>query len=263
MTEQELVELCSLGETTTVQFKLEFTTPKQIAEELVAFANTHGGVIVFGAEDKTGKMVGLTYEQLQYTSRELGNTANDHVRPVIYIETETLKHEGRAYLLAYVKRPYRGLGSGIPRVMAENCDVELIDHPDGNQFVARIWSTTQKKENTTQKANEELISTTQKEESTTQKPLTTTQKAILIYLKEHPEATRQEVTEAIGNITEDGVKFNIGRLQQYGLLKRIGSKKKGQWIVTNVFVSENDSENTDNNLFVSKNDSQNDSQNEK
>lgn len=269
MTEQELVELCSLGETTTVQFKLEFTTPKQIAEELVAFANTHGGVIVFGAEDKTGKMVGLTYEQLQYTSRELGNTANDHVRPVIYIETETLKHEGRAYLLAYVKRPYRGLGSGIPRVMAENCDVELIDHPDGNQFVARIWRTTQKKENTTQKANEELISTTQKEESTTQKsknatqkPLTTTQKAILIYLKEHPEATRQEVTEAIGNITEDGVKFNIGRLQQYGLLKRIGSKKKGQWIVTNVFVSENDSENTDNNLFVSENDGQNDSQND-
>lgn len=504
MTEQELVELCSLGETTTVQFKLEFTTPKQIAEELVAFANTHGGVIVFGAEDKTGKMVGLTYEQLQYTSRELGNTANDHVRPVIYIETETLKHEGRAYLLAYVKRgeykpykdlsgniwvkqgadkrrvtenveirrllqqsrqyqvdeegvegssendidtkaldayftkafgkridefnmpaktvlknahitdelgrltiaglmyfakdpqlfrpqhcikavwfvgnhiggtqyrdsrditgtipemyedamrwlksclsrpqngqsfnsegeleipeivlqelvqnalvhldllkpaairllvfdnrieivnpgclpdgqtideimlgnsdprnpqlaqfgsktmPYRGLGSGIPRVMAENCDVELIDHPDGNQFVARIWRTTQKKENTTQKANEELISTTQKEESTTQKsknatqkPLTTTQKAILIYLKEHPEATRQEVAEAIGE-TETVVRFNIGRLQQYGLLKRLGSKKKGQWIVTIVFVSENDSENTDNNAFVSENDS--------
>lgn len=471
MTEQELVELCSLGETTTVQFKLEFTTPKQIAEELVAFANTHGGVIVFGAEDKTGKMVGLTYEQLQYTSRELGNTANDHVRPVMQqsrqyqvdeegvdgssendIDTKALDayfnkafgkridefsmpaktvlknahitdelgrltiaglmyfakdpqlfrpqncikavwfvgnhiggtqyrdsrditgtipemyedamrwlksclsrpQNGQSFnsegeleipeivlqelvqnalvhldllkpaairLLVFDNRieivnpgclpdgqtideimlgnsdprnpqlaqfgsktmPYRGLGSGIPRVMAENCDVELIDHPDGNQFVARIWRTTQKKENTTQKANEELISTTQKEESTTQKsknatqkPLTTTQKAILNYLKEHPEATRQEVTEAIGNITEDGVKFNIGRLQQYGLLKRIGSKKKGQWIVTNVFVSENDSEitdnnayvsdndseNTDNNLFVSENDGQNDSQND-
>ena len=117
MTEQELVELCSLGENTTVQFKLEFTTPKQIAEELVAFANTRGGTIVFGAEDKTGKMVGLTYEQLQYTSRELGNTANDHVRPTIYIETETLKHEGQAYLLAYVKngdyKPYKDLSGNI------------------------------------------------------------------------------------------------------------------------------------------------------
>jgi predicted HTH transcriptional regulator len=134
--------------------------------------------------------------------------------------------------------PYRGLGSGIPRVMAENCDVELIDRPDGNQFIARIWRTTQKDETTTQKANEELISATQKDESTTQKseittqkPLTTTQKEIIKYLQEHPTATRQEVAEAIDGITEDGVKYNIGRLQQYRVLKRIGGRKNGHWEV--------------------------------
>ena len=481
MTEQELMELCSLGESTTVQYKLEFTTQKQIAEELVAFANTRGGIIVFGAEDKTGRMVGLTYEQVQYTSRELGNTANEHVRPVIYIETETVKHDGMAYVVAYVKNgiykpykdlsgniwvkqgsdkrrvtenseirrllqssrqyqvdadgvegssendidtkaldgyfahvygkgaddftiprknvlrnahitddlgrltiaglmffaketqlfrpqhcikavwfygdqiggteyrdsrditgtipemyeeavrwlksclnrpqngqsfnsvgeleipevvleelvqnslvhldllkpaairllvfdnrieivnpgclpdgqtidemllgnsdprnpllaqfgsntmPYRGLGSGIPRVMATGSDVELIDRPDGNQFVARIWRTTQKDEITTQKANEELISTTQKEEIatqksdfTTQKPLNTTQKKILEHLRNYPKATRQEVAAALGDITEDGVKFNIGLLQQYGRLKRVNGRKNGEWIV--------------------------------
>ncbi len=136
--------------------------------------------------------------------------------------------------------PYRGLGSGIPRVMAENCDVELIDRPDGNQFIARIWRTTQKDEFTTQKANEELISTTQKEgyatkkaESTTPKPLTATQKAILDYLKTHSTATRQEVASALGNITEDGVKYNIGKLQQYGRLKRENGRKNGCWVVIN------------------------------
>lgn len=116
MTEQELIELCSLGESTTVQYKLEFTTQKQIAEELVAFANTRGGIIVFGAEDKTGRMVGLTYEQVQYTSRELGNTANEQVRPVIYIETETVKHEGMAYVVAYVKNDIYTKGKfGYPK----------------------------------------------------------------------------------------------------------------------------------------------------
>ena len=479
MTEQELIELCSLGESTTVQYKLEFTTQKQIAEELVAFANTRGGIIVFGAEDKTGRMVGLTYEQVQYTSRELGNTANEQVRPIIYIETETVKHEGMAYVVAYVKNgiykpykdlsgniwvkqgsdkrrvtenseirrllqnshqyqvdadgvegssdenidtkaldsyfahvygkgaddfkmprknvlrnahiiddlgrltiaglmffakepqqfrpqhcikavwfygneiggteyrdsrditgtipemyeeavrwlksclnrpqngqsfnsigeleipevvleelvqnalvhldllksaairllvfdnrieivnpgclpdgqtidemllgnsdprnpllaqfgsntmPYRGLGSGIPRVMATGSDVELIDRPDGNQFVARIWRTTQKDKTTTQKANEELNSTTQKEDlatqkskSTTQKPLNTTQKKILAYLHNYPKATRKETADALGDITEDGVKFNIGLLQQYGALKRKGGRKNGEW----------------------------------
>ena len=481
MTEKELVEICSLGETTTVQYKLEFTTQKQIAEELVAFANTRGGVIIFGAEDKTGKMVGLSYEQLQYTSRELGNTANEHVRPTIYIDIETVKHDDKAFMVAYVKNgaykpykdlagniwvkqgadkrrvtenveirkllqsshqyqvdidgvegtseadidtkaldeyfahvyskgidefnisresvlrnahitdvlgrmtiaglmyfaknpqqfrpqhcikavcfvgndlggtqyrdsrditgtipemydeairwlkscltrqqngksfnsvgdleipevvleeltqnslvhldllkpaairllvfdnrieiinpgclpdgqtldeimmgnsdprnpqlalfgsktmPYRGLGSGIPRVMATGCDVELINHPDGNQFVARVWRTTQKGEITTQKANESLVeatqkddTTTQKQMETTQKPLNSTQKEIINYLKEHPTATRQEVAEAIGDITEDGIKFNIGKLQQYGLLKREGGRKSGTWVV--------------------------------
>lgn len=481
MTEQELVELCSIGESTTVQYKLEFTTQKQIAEELVAFANTRGGIIVFGAEDKTGKMVGLTYEQVQYTSRELGNTANDYVRPVIYIETETVKHDGMAFVIAYVKNgaykpykdlsgniwvkqssdkrrvtenaeirrllqnshqyqvdaegverssendidtkaldsyfahvynkgvddfkmsrksvlrnahiiddlgrltvaglmffakdpqqfrpqhsikavwfygnqiggteyrdsrditgtipemyeeavrwlksclnrpqngqsfnsvgeleipevvleelvqnalvhldllkpapirllvfdncveivnpgclpdgqtvdeillgnsdprnpllaqfgsntmPYRGLGSGIPRVMATGCDVELVDRPDGNQFIARIWRTAQKDENTAQKANEELVFTTQKEdltaqkkEITTQKPLNATQKRILAYLKNYPKATRQEVADALGDITESGVKFNIGLLQQYKALKRKGGRKNGEWVV--------------------------------
>lgn len=133
--------------------------------------------------------------------------------------------------------PYRGLGSGIPRVMAEDCDVELIDRPDGNQFIARIWRTTQKGDFTTQKANKELILTAQKEEtatqksnSTTQKPLNTTQNAILNYLKAHPTATRQKVAEALGNITEDGVKFNISKLQQYGRLKREGGRKNGHWV---------------------------------
>ena len=127
--------------------------------------------------------------------------------------------------------PYRGLGSGIPRVMATGSDVELIDRPDGNQFVARIWRTTQKDEITTQKANKELISTTQKGEATTQKPLNATQKKILAYLHNYPKATRKETADALGDITEDGVKFNIGLLQQYGALKRKGGRKNGEWEV--------------------------------
>lgn len=34
--------------------------------------------------------------------------------------------------------PYRGLGSGIPRVLAEKSKVEFIDDKDGNQFTVRI-----------------------------------------------------------------------------------------------------------------------------
>ena len=90
----------------------------------------------------------------------------------------------------------------------------------------------------TQKANKSLIEatqkdnfTTQKEQGTTQKTLNTTQKKILNYLKEHPHATRKDMAAVIGDITEDGIKFNIGKLQQYGLLKREGGRKSGTWVV--------------------------------
>jgi len=121
----------------------------------------------------------------------------------------------------------------------------LIDRPDGNQFIARIWRTTQKNEITTQKANSELISTTPKEasatqkgETTTRKPLNATQKKILKYLNSYPKATRKDVAEALGGITEDGVKFNIGLLQQYAALKRKGGRKNGEWVVNPDYFSE-------------------------
>ena len=73
--------------------------------------------------------------------------------------------------------------------------------------------------------------TTQKTQHTTQKTLNTTQKKILNYLKEHPHATRKDMAVVIGDITEDGIKFNIGKLQRYGLLKREGGRKSGTWVV--------------------------------
>ena len=104
-----------------------------------------------------------------------------------------------------------------------------------------LWRGTQKDEITTQKANEELASTTQKEESatqkskaTTQKPMNATQKKILAYLKSYPKATRKETADALGDITEDGVKFNIGLLQQYGRLRRKGGRKNGEWEVVGI-----------------------------
>lgn len=52
MTKEELVEIITCGETSTVQFKQQMTTSKQIAEEMVAFANCKGGIILFGIEVK-------------------------------------------------------------------------------------------------------------------------------------------------------------------------------------------------------------------
>ena len=103
-------------------------------------------------------------------------------------------------------------------------------------IVGAKWEENKKDDSTatqesTPKANKSLIDATQKDNFTTQKTFNTTQKKILNYLKEHPHATRKDMAAVIGDITEDGIKFNIGKLQQYGLLKREGGRKSGTWVV--------------------------------
>lgn len=73
-----------------------------------------------------------------------------------------------------------------------------------------------------------LTKTTQK---TTQKnKLNINQIKILELIKDNPYITRKELANKI-NITEDGVKYNIKKLIDNGIIERIGADKGGYWKV--------------------------------
>lgn len=148
MTTEEFVELCQCGETTRVQYKEIFTTDKKMAEEFVAFANTHGGVILLGVRDKTGEMIGLTYDQLQEFSSSLGNVANEQVRPTIYIETEVVSVEGKRFLVCYIaegkNKPYKDLSGNIyvkqgadKRRVTDNTEILALFQQSGSFYPER------------------------------------------------------------------------------------------------------------------------------
>lgn len=61
-----------------------------IAAEMVAMANSKGGQILFGIEDKTGKIRGLDYSQIQEIGNKLSTIASDLVKPQIFINTEVV-----------------------------------------------------------------------------------------------------------------------------------------------------------------------------
>ena len=117
MTSEELRQIIKRGETSLVQFKEMFSTSAKIADEMIAFANSRGGVIVFGVKDKTGEIVGLSFEQVQELSREVGNIANDQVRPTIYIQTEVIEIDAKMVLVVHVQegkdKPYKNLAGNI------------------------------------------------------------------------------------------------------------------------------------------------------
>jgi len=54
---------------------------------------------------------------------------------------------------------------------------------------------------------------------------------VLNYFKKHPNATIDETVAEIKNLSLGGIKFIIGKLQQKGLLKRVGGRKHGTWQV--------------------------------
>ena len=140
---------------------------------------------------------------------------------------------------------YRGIGSGIVRILAECPNLGIVNDSGGNEFKVKIYreisdtilkdsSTIQKNNYTTQKtkhSTQKADSSTQKVDSSTHKDETTTQKKVLDYLANNPKATRVEIANAFGNITADGVKYTIAKLQQKGKLKRVGGRKCGEWIV--------------------------------
>ena len=143
MTEDIFKDLCLCGETTKVQFKESFTSQKEIAKEMIAFANTKGGVILFGVEDKCGKLVGLSYDEIQVIRRELGNAANEQVRPTIYIETEVVRVEEKHFLICSVEegknKPYKNLNGEIwvkqgadKRRITENSEILALFQDSGS-----------------------------------------------------------------------------------------------------------------------------------
>ncbi len=62
MTLYELHEIIEGGENSTVEFKRKFTEPEKIAKEMIAFANTKGGRILFGIDDDKS-VVGVESEK--------------------------------------------------------------------------------------------------------------------------------------------------------------------------------------------------------
>ena len=64
MKRKELLELIEEGENLHCEFKRKFSSPEKIAREMIAFANTKGGYIIFGVDDdKT--IVGVESEKAE------------------------------------------------------------------------------------------------------------------------------------------------------------------------------------------------------
>lgn len=111
MSENELIALIEKGETSTVQFKANVHNEHSIAKEMVALANSRGGKILIGVDDKTWEVTGLSNDDLRRLTNLLVNAANEHIKSPVFIETETVEVDKRKVLVVTVPegihKPYK------------------------------------------------------------------------------------------------------------------------------------------------------------
>ena len=106
----DILKQIKAGEVSGVQFKERILDKYDIACELVAFSNSHGGKLVVGIKDKTGEINALSYSEVQETTNLLSDIASENVVPSILIKIDTVEVEDGNLVIATVKeglnKPY-------------------------------------------------------------------------------------------------------------------------------------------------------------
>lgn len=90
MEEFELRNQILLGEDSTRQFKREPSADAKMAREIVAFANSGGGHIFVGVDEKDGSIRGLNGDEAQKVGEKMAAVAWDCVRPPLSIFTSSV-----------------------------------------------------------------------------------------------------------------------------------------------------------------------------
>jgi predicted HTH transcriptional regulator len=83
----ELHEIIEKGENGTIEFKRKFSSPEKIAKEMIAFANTKGGYLLFGIDDDRS-VVGVESEKSEIELIEMA--AKFYCEPEIEYKTDIL-----------------------------------------------------------------------------------------------------------------------------------------------------------------------------
>lgn len=100
---RELKELIEEGENIQCEFKLKFSTPEKIAREMIAFANTKGGYIIFGVDDDKD-VVGVESEK--EIAELVKETAEKYCEPPIEYSIEFIEYNSKELVIVAISESH-------------------------------------------------------------------------------------------------------------------------------------------------------------
>lgn len=99
ITRKKVLEFIENGESLHIEFKQRFSSFEKIAKEIIAFANTKGGVIIFGVEDDK-KIYGIESEKGE--TELINKTALQYCNPPIEVNFYYYNIENRELVIAEI-----------------------------------------------------------------------------------------------------------------------------------------------------------------
>lgn len=96
---KKIKEVIAKGESLTIEFKRKFSTHNKIAKEIIAFANTKGGLLFFGVDDD-GSIYGVESEK--EIAELVKETAEEYCEPYINYKLKFLELFGREIVIAEI-----------------------------------------------------------------------------------------------------------------------------------------------------------------
>ena len=121
MTRTDLLEIIRNGENSGVEFKRDVVQNRDLAKELVAFANFEGGIVLLGVEDD-GSVSGITRDKPE---EFVMTTCRDKVRPGLIPFYEVVKDVGPGKDVAVVR-------------VSRGFDVHTLWHDNKNTYFIRV-----------------------------------------------------------------------------------------------------------------------------
>lgn len=100
MEAQELLNIIEKGEDSRHQFKRDITNVISASQELCAFANSKGGMLIIGVDD-LGQVIGLSANDIRRINQLISNAASEVRNPINPI-TENIRIEDQLVLVAHV-----------------------------------------------------------------------------------------------------------------------------------------------------------------
>src|ERR1035437_1865924 len=108
MKRKEVLELIEGGENLRCEFKRKFSSSEKIAREMIAFANTIGGVILFGVDDNK-EIVGVDSEKSE--AELIKDAALNYCEPPVDFNISYIEHNGKEIVIVEIpesdKKPHR------------------------------------------------------------------------------------------------------------------------------------------------------------